>query len=149
MIRPAAGKDFDDARAIMREYVESLPAGHVCTQDFKAELIDLENRYTLILLAYAEGQPSGCVAMRQLGPATCELKRLYVRPAYRGIGLGRQLIDRFLTEARQCNYTKIRLDSMPEMAAAQALYRKLGFHEIPKYADNPEGTICMELALTR
>ena len=72
-----------------------------------------------------------------------------MRPAYRGIGLGRKLIERFLAEVRQRIYTAIRLDSMPEMAAVQTLYRQLGFQEIPKYAENTDGAICMELSLTR
>ena len=82
--------------------------------------------------------------MREISPEICELNRLYVRPANRGMGLGRQLIEHFLAEAKQRGYTAIRLDSMPEMAAAQALYRQLGFQEIPKYANNPDGAVCME-----
>jgi ribosomal protein S18 acetylase RimI-like enzyme len=87
----------------------------------------------VLLLAEIEGLPAGCVAIRPLDDAICELKRLYVRASYRGAGLGRLLTETALQAAREMGYTRIRLDTLPQMQPAQQLYESLGFHDIPAY----------------
>lgn len=148
MIRPAGPGDWDEVRAIFREYVESLPAGHVCFTKFQEELDGLEaGWYRAVLLAFDADRVAGCVAVRCLDDQACELKRLYIRPGWRGAGLGRTLVDAVIELARASGFRVIRLDTMPEMASAQALYRSAGFREIPAYANNPPQAICLELEL--
>jgi ribosomal protein S18 acetylase RimI-like enzyme len=108
-------------------------------QGFSAELAGLPGKYAPptgdLLIAFVSGEAGGCVALRALDRATIEMKRLYVRPATRGLGLGRHLVEAAISFARQHHYTEIRLDTLATMAAAQALYRSLGFVEIPAYGD--------------
>jgi putative acetyltransferase len=102
-----------------------------------------------LFLAEFEGQMAGCVALHPLQAEICEMKRLYLRPSFRGKGLGRVLVERIIAEARQVGYKRMRLDTVePVMKDAVAMYRKLGFREIAPYCKNPVlGAIYMEVEL--
>ena len=140
------------ARELFLEYAQSLGFS-LCFQNFDKELERLPGHYAppegRLLLAAYEGQLAGCVAMGALEPGACEMKRLYLRPQFRGKGLGRALADRIITEARQIGYRRMRLDTVePVMKDAVAMYRKLGFSEIAPYRSNPiAGAMYMELEL--
>jgi putative acetyltransferase len=140
------------ARELFLEYEKSLGFS-LCFQSFDEELAGLPGHYAppdgRLLLAEYEGQLAGCVALHKLGPGICEMKRLYLRPQFRGKGLGRALADRILSEARQIQYERIRLDTVePVMKDAVAMYRRLGFQEIAPYCANPiAGALYMELEL--
>jgi ribosomal protein S18 acetylase RimI-like enzyme len=140
-------------RRLFEEYAASLGLD-LCFQGFSEELAGLPGNYAppggRLLLALQNGKPAGCVALRPLEPAVCEMKRLYVRPSFRAHGIGRILIDRVVQEARQAGYHQMRLDTLPSMSAAQALYRRFGFQEIPPYHNNPiAGAVFLELQLDR
>lgn len=108
----------------------------------------LPGGYEAVLVARADGELAGCVALKRLGDDACELKRLYVRPAARGAGLGRVLAEAAVAEARRLGYRVLRLDTLPTMEAARALYLSLGFRPIERYNDNPiPGVIFFELQL--
>jgi ribosomal protein S18 acetylase RimI-like enzyme len=131
-------------RDLLLEYAQSLGVD-LSFQNFDGELASLDSFYECILVADNE---AGCVALRRIDDETCEMKRLYVRPAFRGSGVGRQLALRVIDEARRRGYKRMRLDTLPSMTAARALYKSLGFVEIEPYRYNPiEGTAFMELAL--
>jgi putative acetyltransferase len=140
------------ARELFREYAQSLGFS-LCFQNFDQELATLPGGYAppegRLLLAEYEGQVVGCVALHKLEPGICEMKRLYLRPAARGKGLGRVLAGRIIAEARHIGYQRMRLDTIePVMKDAVAMYRKLGFKEIAPYCPNPmSGVIYMELQL--
>ena len=141
----------DDVRAIFKEYADWL-GFDLCFQDFDRELAELPGDYAppsgRLFLAMSEGKIAGCVALRQLSPGICEMKRLYVREAFRGKGLGRTLATAVIDEARKIGYKRMRLDTLPSMAAAIRLYESLGFVEIEPYRENPiEGARFMEIAL--
>jgi ribosomal protein S18 acetylase RimI-like enzyme len=143
--------DIATARALFEEYQQSLGFS-LCFQNFDAELAGLPGAYAppegRLLLAFADGAPAGCIAIRKIGEETCEMKRLWVKPAFRGTGLGRRLAEETLLEARKIGHRRIRLDTLPSMNAAQALYLSLGFADIPPYNDHPvEGTRFMEAIL--
>lgn len=140
------------ARELFLEYAHSLGFS-LCFQDFDKELAELPGHYAApegrLLLAEYDSQLAACVALHKIDSAICEMKRLYLRPQFRGKGLGRVLADRIIAEARQIGYQRMRLDTVePVMKDAVAMYRKLGFEEIPPYRPNPmAGTIYMELEL--
>jgi GNAT superfamily N-acetyltransferase len=132
------------ARELFVEYEQSL-AVDLCFQNFEAELAALPGPYAeprgMLLLALVDGAPAGCCALRQLNDVdyanACEMKRLFVRPAFRGLGLGRQLVEATLEGARQLAYDHVLLDTLDEMESARTLYEDLGFEEVPPYYHNP------------
>jgi putative acetyltransferase len=140
------------ARELFLEYAQSLGFS-LCFQNFDKELAELPGDYAppsgRLLLAECEGQLAACVALHRLDPAICEMKRLYLRPQFRGRGLGRLLAERIIAEARQIGYRTMRLDTVePVMKDAVAMYRKFGFKEIAPYRTNPiAGAMYMELEL--
>ena len=145
-------KQISQARELFLEYAQSLGFS-LCFQNFDKELADLPGDYAppagRLLLAELDGQLAGCIALHKLEPGICEMKRLYLRPQFRGKGLGRALADRIIAEARQLGYKFMRLDTVePVMKDAVGMYRKLGFKEIAPYCSNPmPGTLYMELQL--
>ncbi len=121
-------------------------------QNYDEEIMDLESRYAppwgRLYHLSADGHSAGCAALKRLDSGRCELKRLYVRPAFRGRGCARMLMDRILDDARAIGYSRILLDTLPELEAALSLYRMYGFTETGRYNDSPVGhTVFMELEL--
>lgn len=152
-IRPATGDDDLIAIAgLFQAYGASLDVD-LAYQDFAGEVADLPGKYAppagaLLLARDAAGEAIGCVGMRPLSDGVCEMKRLYVAPEGRGLGLGRALMQAVTDQARRQGYGEMRLDTLPTMAAAQGLYRQAGFEVIPPYYDTPvEGTVFMRLML--
>lgn len=145
-------EQLEVVREIFREYAESLGVD-LSFQDFESELAELPGKFAAprgcVLLAQDNQDVVGCVAMRPLDNSTCEMKRLYTRPSVRGQQVGRQLATLICRIARQAGYMRIRLDTLPDMRAAQRLYAQLGFKPIPAYVFNPiAGTIFLERDLT-
>lgn len=138
-------------RSLFLEYASSLEIS-LCFQNFEQELAGLPGRYApptgRLLLAQDGQQAAGCVALRQLSGNVCEMKRLYVRPAWRRKGLGRTLAVAIIEAGRELGYASMRLDTLASMKAAISLYESLGFRKIPAYYDNPsESAVFMELPL--
>ena len=144
--------EISHARELFLEYAQSLGFS-LCFQNFDQELANLPGEYSppagRLLLAELDGQVAGCVALHKLEDGVCEMKRLYLRPQFRGKGLGRILADRIIAEARQIGYRRMRLDTVePVMKDAVAMYRRIGFREIAPYCNNPiAGALYMELLL--
>lgn len=151
-IADADAPDLECVRVLFREYAASLDF-NLCFQSFEQELASLPGKYAppsgRLFLALIDGAPAGCAALRGLPDGTGELKRLYIRPAFRGQGLGRLLSERIITEARAIGYPALRLDTIEtKMPQATALYRALGFQPIAPYYENPvPGALFMELKL--
>ena len=147
LISDAGADDADALRELFREYFDWLgPEGWFT--DIEAELAALPDGYEALLAARLDGVPAGCVALKRLPDGACEMKRLYVRPTARGSGLGRVLVEASITRARELGYPTLRLDTLPRMDAAQALYLSLGLREIERYNENPiEGVLFYELEL--
>lgn len=145
--------DYDQGRVLFKEYAATLGFG-LEFQDFEGELAAIEKKYgppggALILCRHKTGdQYIGCVAVRRLDKQTAELKRLYVRPAFRKLNLGRRLLEKAFVSARQLGYERIRLDTLAEFQAAIHLYSQYGFYKIPPYYSNPiAGVVYMEKQL--
>ena len=137
----------DIARELILEYAHSLGVD-LSFQSLDEELAHLAEFYEAIFVASEGDEVAGCVALRRIDDATCEMKRLYVRPAFRGRDLGRQLAEHVIAEAKRRGFATMRLDTLPSMSTAATLYRSLGFVEIAPYRFNPiEGTRFMELRL--
>jgi ribosomal protein S18 acetylase RimI-like enzyme len=152
LVRAASADQIATARRLFKEYEASL-AIELSFQGFAQELAELPGAYAppagRLFLATTDGaEPAGCVALRSLGGGFCEMKRLYVRPIARGARLGRRLAETVIREAREIGYARMRLDTLPSMKEAFALYQSLGFREIAPYCENPiAGTRFMELDL--
>jgi GNAT superfamily N-acetyltransferase len=148
-IEPATTpEDVALARGLFREYEKSIGVS-LCFQDFAEEVARLPGAYAppdgRLLLAWQGDGLAGCVALRRIGDGVAELKRLYVRLAFRGTGLGRKLASAALEEATAIGYHTVRLDTLATMREAQALYLSMGFREIPAYNEHPvEGTRFLE-----
>jgi GNAT superfamily N-acetyltransferase len=152
--RAVAGDDIEAARALMRDYVASLGVD-LSYQNVAAELAELPGAYAppagaLLLARAGDGAARGCVAIRPMDiPGCCEMKRLYVAPAARGTGLGRGLAEAAIAEATRLGHREMRLDSLPGMAEARALYARLGFRVIAPYYPTPiAGTVFMAKRLS-
>ena len=153
IIETTTSEHIEQVRNLFAEYRAQLPVEY-CFRTFDAEIAGLPGAYSpskgKLLLATVVGQPVGCVGLRPFPlDATCEMKRLYVRPGFRGGKVGRKLVERLLDAARLLGYRSMRLDSHPPtMQAAIQMYRKFGFREVsPDPLEPTEGLIYMELAL--
>ena len=145
--RAETPEDLDAIRELFLDYVsapgwESGFATYLAQQAFETELAELPGSYApptgALLIARVDGQPAACIAAKPLEPPDiCEMKRLFVRPQFRTLGLGESLVRELMTLARAAGYRRMRLDTLPSMVAAQRLYRRLGFREIPAYCSNP------------
>jgi putative acetyltransferase len=145
ILRWASGPDdMETVRALFLDYQADVGID-LCFQDFATEVDNLPGDYITphgaIAVAFVGGRPAGCCAFRQLAGSdhlnACEMKRLFVRRAYRGFGLGRQLVESIVSEARMAGYTTMLLDTLTDMEAARALYQEVGFSEVAPYYHNP------------
>lgn len=147
-----AENDIAEAKKLFIEYANSLNFD-LCFQGFDEEVSNLPGKYASpegrLLLARIDNKIGGCIALRKLESGICEMKRLYVRPEFRGRGIGKILCDKLLEQAKSKGYKKMRLDTIyHQMQSAIKLYKSYGFHEIPPYYYNPqEGVLFMELEL--
>lgn len=152
LIQAQSAEHIRCAHEMFKEYQAALGID-LCFQNFAQELAGLPGEYVppsgRLLLAFTDDQISGCVALRKIGEGACEMKRLFLRPDFRGQGLGRQLAEAIINEARQIGYQRMLLDTLPgKMDQAIAMYRSFGFKEIPPYYENPvRDALFMELAL--
>src|SRR5688572_14242189 len=152
IIQAEYSEHIETVPAIFREY-ESWLDMDLCFQGFEEELQTLPGRYEppdgRLYIASADEKPAGCIAMRKLEDGICEMKRLYLRSAFRGQGIGNALIEKLIDEARSAGYERMRLDTHPpKMGKAVSLYESYGFRPIPPYYENPnDGVLFMELVL--
>jgi putative acetyltransferase len=152
LILAKSESDIKEARTLLEEYAAWLGIS-LCFQNFDRELAALPGEYAppdgRLLLAFEDDEVAGCIALRKIRATTCEMKRLFLRPEFRGRGQGRLLVERIIEEARQIGYTQMCLDTLPgRMDQAIALYKSIGFKEIEPYYNNPvAGATFMELRL--
>lgn len=148
----------EDVRQLFTEYTQYLISGdpefrtYLRIQNYDEEIAHLEEKYGpprgRLYLALADGKTAGCIALRQLDDARCEMKRLYVRPEFRNLGIGHRLTEQILSDAKSAGYHEILLDTLPFLNQAIAMYRRIGFREIPKYNNSPlDSSIYMSLKL--
>lgn len=145
------GRQLDVVRSLLSEYLHA-EASRVRAPDYQVELTSLPGAYAppagCLLLAELGGLAAGCVALRPLSADRCEMKRLYVRAAFRGAGLAGILVERVMASARERGYAEMYLDTLPEMRAARVMYEMLGFRQCPPYLEEPTpGADCMVLSL--
>ncbi len=139
-----SASDIEAARALFIDYQADLGID-LCFQGFAAELEELPGEYTdpsgALLLAFVDSMPAGCCALRAMVHSdhlnACEMKRLFVRRAFRGFGLGRMLVEEIISCARLAGYTTMLLDTLSDMETARALYQEAGFYEVAPYYHNP------------
>lgn len=149
IVQAETGAQVEEARKIFREYEKWLGLD-LCFQSFEDELKNLPGRYSKpegrLFLALAGEKAAGCVALRKIDAETCEMKRLFVRPEFRGLGVGKKLVEKIISAAGNVGYRKMRLDTYPpKMPKAVEIYKSYGFREIPAYYHNPFGeTLFME-----
>jgi putative acetyltransferase len=151
LIQADCEEHLPQARELLMEYAASL-GFDLHFQEFQREVAEFPGEYSppdgRFLLAEEDEKTAGCVALRKISPGVCEMKRLYVRPEFRGKAIGRKLAEAVIEEARKIGYERMRLDTVPFMKEAIALYLSLGFKEIDSYRYNPiEGAKFMELDL--
>jgi len=156
--RARTREQLEQVKALLLAYADWLDAhdpkgADRCFQGLDREVEALPGSYAppdgTLLLATQAGRAIGCIALRKLDAGVCEMKRLYVRPDFRGGGVGQRLVDALLEEAKRLGYGRMRLDTLPYMGAAVALYRAYGFRDIPPYNDSPvEDTLFLELDLS-
>lgn len=144
-------ENLENIKILFTEYSNSLNID-LCFQDFNNELKTLPGKYKKpsgsLILAFVDENLAGCVALKKLEDDVCELKRLYVRDKFRGLKIGKILLEEIVKEAKNIGYTYMRLDTLPSMKSAQGLYEKIGFYDINPYTYNPiEGARYMELKL--
>jgi putative acetyltransferase len=151
IIKVRTRDDLQQVRVLFEEYAASLDF-NLSFQNFEEELANLPGNYALpdgiLLLALWDDQIAGCVALRRINQDTCEMKRLYVRPQFRSLGIGKLLAEAVIEEAKKVGYSYMRLDTVPSMERAQALYESLGFKKTLPYCPNPiAGAVFLELKL--
>ena len=151
IVQAEEGRAINNIRSLFTEYADAL-GFDLCFQNFKQELANLPGEYAppdgCLLLARYGDEFVGCGALRKLSGDICEMKRLYVKHVFRGLRIGRALAEAVIERARKVGYTRMRLDTVPEMVVARALYASLGFKEIAPYRENPiQGAKFMELGL--
>ena len=139
--------DINTARELFTEYARGV-GQPCCFGDFEREVAELPRGYLAVFVAHEDDLAAGCVALREVDGRTAEMKRLYVRAAFRGLGIGRALAEAAIAAARSSGYGRIVLDTLPQMSEALALYRSLDFRAIPPYLREPTpGASCFELRL--
>ena len=144
---------IEEIKALFREYEKFLDVD-LCFQGFEEELATLPGKYAPptgeLLIAMVDDRVAGCVGVRPIEPGVCEMKRLYVRPEFRGLGLGRDLAERIIAVSRKMGYRQMKLDTLGFLEAAIHVYRSLGFREIGSYYNNPlEEVMYWQLDLDR
>jgi ribosomal protein S18 acetylase RimI-like enzyme len=149
MVRVERAAGMRLVREMLEEYGRATNVD-LSFQNFEHELATLPYEYEPILIAYVDDVAAGCVALRRIDDLICEMKRLYVRPAFRGHALGRKLAEAIIGEARARGFARMRLDTLPSMQKAMALYESLGFVDIEPYRFNPiAGSRYLELDLSK